>query len=339
MKKTFALLALAATLLFMSSASAQRRGGNPLPTTVPSTVADGAEVVKVSGDFKFTEGPTADKQGNVYFVDQDNNRIMKYDIEGKMTEWLKPSNYSNGMTFDNKGFLIACADELNEMWSIDVATKAHKVILKGEMDGKYFNAPNDVWCHPTTGRIYFTDPMYARTWWSAERRARGMERPQSVYFLEPDAGKVVKLIDGLQQPGQPAPARGTPTTGPQPDSQHFRQPNGIVGSPDGKLLYVADIGASRTYVYDIKDDGTLSEGKFFCDSGSDGMTIDAEGNLYLTSGGVRVFDKTGKAIGGIRVAENPANVCFGGKDNQTLFITARTGFYSLKMKVKGGGPQ
>jgi gluconolactonase len=344
MKKiTFAPLALAATLLFVSDASAQRGGrGAPFPTTIPSTVADGAEVVKIAtltGEARpFTEGPTTDKEGNVYFVEQNNNRIMKYDVEGNLTEWLKPTNYSNGMTFDNKGNLIACADELNELWSFDVKTKEHKVILKGEMDGKYFNAPNDVWCHPTTGRIYFTDPYYARTWWPEARKARGMERSQSVYFLEPDTGKVVRLIEGIQQPGEPAPAPGA-TTGQQPDSKHFLQPNGIVGTPDGKQLYVADIRAGRTYVYDILPDGGLSEGKLFCNSGSDGMTIDAEGNLYLSSGGIRVFDKTGKAIGGIRVPENPANCVFGGKDNQTLFMTAVTGFYSIKMKVKGGSPQ
>src|SRR4051812_13389773 len=197
--KTFAPFIVLVTLVYVSIASAQRGGGRgaPFPTTIPSVVADGAQTVKISGEFKFTEGPTADKEGNVYFVDQDNNRIMLYTVDGKMIEWMKPSNYSNGMTFDNKGNLIACADQFNEMWSIDVKTKEHKVILKGEMDGKYFNAPNDVWCHPTTGRIYFTDPYYQRTWWTPERIARGSERAPSVYFLEPDSGKVVKLLDGL----------------------------------------------------------------------------------------------------------------------------------------------
>jgi gluconolactonase len=216
------------------------------------------------------------------------------------------------------------------MWSIDVKTKEHKVLFK-DLDGKYFNGPNDVWCHPTTGRLYFTDPYYSRTWWEATRGTRvASELPQCVYFFEPSTGKIVRLIENVQQPNGPAVA---------PDAKHFGQPNGIVGTPDGKQLYVADIRSRKTYVYDIKEDGTLSEGKEFCQSGSDGMTIDAEGNIYLTSGIVRVFDKTGKEIGGITLPESPANVCFGGKDNQTLFMTARTGFYSIKMRVKGGGPQ
>jgi gluconolactonase len=254
---------------------------------------------------------------------------MKWDVtENKLSTFMQPSNYSNGMTFDNKGFLIACADEKNELWSIDVKTKEHKVILK-DLDGKFFNGPNDVWCHPSTGRIYFTDPYYHRTWWKRGDRDAS-ELPQSVYFLEPDSGRVVKLIDNVNQPG------GKSVT---PDSQHFRQPNGIIGTPDGKTLYVSDIASRLTYVYDIKDDGTLGEGRLFCSTGSDGMTIDSEGNVYFSSRTVQIFDKTGKKIDDIRVPESPANMCFGGRDMHTLFITARTGFYAVKMKTHGVGSQ
>lgn len=286
-------------------------------TTQSTLIAPGAKVEKLAGDFQFTEGCTTDKDGNVYFVDQPNNRIMKWDVtENKISTFMQPSGYSNGMTFDNKGNLIACADEKNEMWSIDVKTKEKKVILNGQLDGKFFNAPNDVWCHPTTGRIYFTDPYYRRTWWAQSRGERiASEMPQCVYFLEPDTGKVTRIIED------------------------FRQPNGIIGSPDGKQLYVADIGGRKTWVYDIKADGTLENKKSFCDAGSDGMTIDSQGNVYLTSRTVQVFDKTGKKIEDITVPEGPANVCFGGKDMQTLFITARTGFYAVRMQVKGAGPQ
>jgi gluconolactonase len=101
--------------------------------------------------------------GNVYFVDQDNNRIMKYDTAGVLSTFLQPSGYANGMTFDNQGKLIAAADEKNEMWSIDVSTKAVTVLFS-TYEGKPLNGPNDVWVHPTTGRIYFTDPYYQRRW-------------------------------------------------------------------------------------------------------------------------------------------------------------------------------
>jgi gluconolactonase len=229
---------------------------------------------------------------------------------------MKPSGYANGMTFDNNGKLIACADEKNEMWSIDTKTKEVKVILKGDQLGKYFNGPNDVWCHPTTGRLYFTDPYYAREWWRPIRKERfASEMPQCVYFLEPDTGKVERLIED------------------------FRQPNGIVGSPDGKKLYASDIQARKTWSYDIQPDGKLANKQSFCDVGSDGMTIDSEGNVYLSSRFVQVFDKTGKKLGDIQAPEAPANMCFGGKDRKTLFITARKGLYTIRMKVSEGGPQ
>jgi gluconolactonase len=115
----------------------------------------------------------------------------------------------------------------------------------------------------------------------------------------------------------------------------LKQPNGITGTPDGKTLYVADIAAGRTYAYDIQPDGTLAKKRLFCEAGSDGMTIDADGNLYLTRAGVLVFDKTGRKIATIEVPEQPANVCFGGTDRKTLFITARTGLYSVRMRTKG----
>jgi gluconolactonase len=286
--------------------------------TTRAVTAPDAKVEKIFGEFAFTEGPTSDKNGNVYFVDQNNNRIMKWDVaENKLSTFMQPSGYSNGMTFDNKGMLIACADEKNELWSIDVKTKEHKVILK-DLDGKFFNGPNDVWCQPTTGRLYFTDPYYHRTWWKRGDRDAS-ELPQCVYFLEPDSGKVTRVIDD------------------------FQQPNGIIGTPDGKQLYVSDIRGRKTYLYDIQPDGMLANKKEFCAAGSDGMTIDSEGNVYLSAlgrpAGVSVYDKTGQMIQKIETPEAPANMCFGGKDMKTLFITARTGFYAVRMAVNGVGPQ
>lgn len=119
-------------------------------------------------------------------------------------------------------------------------------------------------------------------------------------------------------------------------SDDLKQPNGITGTPDGKKLYVADIGAGKTYSYSIQPDGTLTDKKLFCEMGSDGMTIDAEGNIYLTGKGVTVFNASGKKIEHMPVNEGwTANVCFGGSDHRTLFITASKGFYSIDMRVKG----
>jgi gluconolactonase len=113
------------------------------------------------------------------------------------------------------------------------------------------------------------------------------------------------------------------------------RPNGIIGTPDGQLLYVADHGGEKIYSYTINVDGTLSNKKLFASQGSDGMTIDEQGNIYLTSGAVSVYDPAGNLTETIDVPERPANVCFGGPDKKTLFITARTSLYAISMQVKG----
>jgi len=147
------------------------------------------------------------------------------------------------------------------------------------------------------------------------REARVEEQPKAeecVYFLNRDGSKLMRVIEDL------------------------KQPNGIIGTPDGKTMYVADIGAGKTYRYNVSPDGKVKDKVLFCSMGSDGMTIDNQGNVYLTGKGVSVFDPKGTKIEQIDVAEPwAANVCFGGKDRKTLFITASKGFYSLQMQVSG----
>jgi len=297
MKTVFALIGL---LLGSHLALAE-------PTNVSSRViAPGAKLERLSGDFQFTEGPTCDKDGNVFFTDQPNDRIMKWSVEGKLSTFLQPAGRANGMYFDAQGSLIACADEKTELWSI--ATNGTHTVLAQKFDGKLLNGPNDVWVHPS-GAMYFTDPYYQRPWWTYQKKPQPSEQ---VYRLATDHKTVTKLTDDLTQP------------------------NGIIGTPDGKRLFVADIGARKTYAYDIAADGSLTGRKLFCELGSDGMTLDADGNLYLTGKGVFVFDKNGKQIEHIDVAENwTANVSFGGKDHRTLFITASKGLYAIKMKFAG----
>ncbi len=118
------------------------------------------------------------------------------------------------------------------------------------------------------------------------------------------------------------------------------QPNGVIGTPDGRTLYVADIGDGKTYAYDISEDGTLANKRLLCSTGSDGMTIDNEGNVYLTGDGVIVFSPGGEKIAHIPVPEPwTANVCFGGRDMHTLFITASESVYTLTMRTHGVGSQ
>lgn len=269
-------------------------------------IAPGAKLEKLADGFLFTEGPASDVKGNVYFTDQPNDRIMKWSIDGELSTFMQPCGRSNGLFFDRQGNLWACADEKNELWSISPDKKVTK--LSGQFMGKLFNGPNDLWVSPDGG-IFFTDPFYQRSWWSHTSMP---QEKQCVYFLRPDHITIVRVADDLVQP------------------------NGIVGTPDGKTLYVADIGGRKTWSYNIEKNGSLTNKTLFCEMGSDGMTIDNKGNLYLTGKGVTIFDKRGKKTGSIDVPESwTANVCFGGKGRKILFITASKGLYCMKMKVSG----
>jgi gluconolactonase len=274
--------------------------------------APGAKLEKLPGAYAFTEGPASDAAGNVYFTDQPNDAIIKYGVDGKVSTFLKPCGRSNGLCFDAKGKLWACADEKNELWCIDVSTGKHEVVVKN-FEGKLLNAPNDLWVTPAGG-VYMSDPFYKRDYW---KRGPKEQPGEHVYYLAPDHKKLIRVTEDL------------------------KTPNGLIGTPDGKILYIADLGAGKTYAYDIQADGALAKKRLFCELGSDGMTIDSEGNVYLTGKGVIVFDKTGAKLETIAVPDEPwtANVCFGGKDRDWLFITASKGLYRIQMRVKGVGSQ
>jgi gluconolactonase len=278
-------------------------------TNAQLPTAPGAELKLVADGYKFTEGPAVDSKGDVYFTDQPNDRILKWTAAtNKVETFLQPAGRSNGLDFDRDGKLIACADEKSQLWRIDPATKKSTVLLDN-YDKKLFNGPNDVWVDPAGG-MYFTDPFYKRDYWQG--RDKPDQEKQRVFYLPKGAKAPVIAEDTLVQP------------------------NGIIGSPDGKLLFVADIGAKKTYQYEIAKDGALTKRKLFCEMGSDGMTRDSAGNLYLTGKGVTVFDKDGKKLGEIPVAKPwTANICFGGPDLKTLFITASDSVFTLEMAVAG----
>lgn len=268
-------------------------------------IAKGAEPKQLSAEYSFTEGPAVDPQGNVFFTDQPNNRILKWSTNGQLSVYLEDAGRSNGLYFDHEGNLLSCADEKNQLWKISADKKVE--VLIDDFEGKKLNGPNDLWVDPQGG-IYFTDPFYRRPWWDPEKE----EIEQKVYYLSPDK-KTLKAV-----------------------AADFVRPNGIVGTKDGKKLYIADIGDNKTYVFDVNVDASLSNRKLFTALGSDGMTLDHKGNLYLTGKGVTVFNKNGEQIEHIPISEDwTANVCFGGKDQKTLFITAMKSLYSLEMKVKG----
>jgi gluconolactonase len=299
--ETDVLLALFLGLFVsMAAARAGERG----------VVAPGATVEKLGDGYEFTEGPAADAEGNVFFTDQPNDRIIKWNTDGRLETVLQPCGRSNGLCFDADGNLWACADEKNELWCID--SEGNETVVVHGYDGKLLNGPNDVWIRPDGG-LYFTDPFYKRPYW--DRGPAEQDKP-CVYYLSPDRKTLRRVADDLVQP------------------------NGVIGTPDGKTLYVADIRGKKTYAYDIRPDGSLADKRLFCEMGSDGMTIDNEGNVYLTGKGVTVFNSEGKRIDQIDIDERwTANVCFGGRDRRTLFITASKGVYGIRTRVHGVGSQ
>jgi gluconolactonase len=273
-----------------------------------SIVKNEAKLLKIGSGFIFTEGPAVDKMGNVFFTDQPNNSIVKWSANsGQLNIFSDDSGRANGLYFDQNGNLLACADMDNQIWSFSPDGK-HKVLLDS-YDGKKLNGPNDLWVHPNGG-IFFTDPLYKRNYWT--RNPDRQQDGEHVYFMSPDGKKVERVETTLVKP------------------------NGIVGSANGKLLYVADIGGKKTYSYRINKNNQLIDKKLFAEMGSDGMTLDQKGNVYLTGDGVTVFNKKGIKIAHIPLnARWTANVCFGGSDKSTLFITAMDGLYTLDMNVKG----
>ena len=261
----------------------------------------------ISSQFKFTEGASVDKKGNVFFTDQPNNQIWKYGLDGKLSLFLAKAGRSNGTYFDKKGNLIACADEDNELWSINAKGKVN-LIYKNPI-GLNLNGPNDLWID-AKGGMYFTDPYYQRDYWV---RQKPDIKGEKVYYL-PKGKKSIITVDS-----------------------NLVRPNGIVGTPNGTILYVADALGAKIYKYSIQKDATLGNRQIFVSQKSDGMTLDEKGNLYLTGkNGVDIFSPNGEHIGNIKIPEpHTANLCFGGKNKDILFITASKSVYVIRMKVKG----
>jgi len=272
---------------------------------ISSLIDEGSQVERIATGYSFTEGPAVAPNGEVFFTDQPNNAIYIWNEKKGIRPFEIDGERSNGLYFNAAGQLVACADYRNKL--LQISMDGTKTVLTDNYEGKHLNGPNDLWIHPN-GNIYITDSYYHRDWWpeghKQEQDARG------VYCLYPN-GKLVRLIDD------------------------YKMPNGIIGTPDGKTLYVADIEDRKIWKYTIKEDGTLSDKTFFAPEGSDGMTIDQKGNVYLTNKGVSVFTPDGHKIGELSIPEQPANVTFGGKDRKTLFVTARTSVYMIRMNVKG----
>jgi gluconolactonase len=280
--------------------------GDAIPGIGPA-----GKIEKLPMKFAFTEGPAADKDGNVYFSDIPNQKIYKHTTDGKLSVFVDKSNFANGLMVNAKGEIVACEMEGQVVaWSPDGKNRR---IVADKYEGNRFNAPNDL-VIDARGGVYFTDPSF--------RAPKPLPQGKlAVYYVAPE-GKVTRLVDDLPNP------------------------NGVILSTDEKTLYVIPTGQAEMMAYPVEAAGKIGKGRVFCSlkqpakgkggSGGDGLTIDTKGNLYITSAlGLQVFNPDGKLLGILAFPEQPANCTFGGADFKTLYVTARTGVYTVRMDATG----
>lgn len=274
-------------------------------TASPGLAPDfSAPAEKIAGDFHFTEGPMwITGKNELLFSDIPANRIVRFH-DGKCETFLTPSNNSNGLTLDKQGRLIACEHGARRVTRREAGGAVS--VLAERYEGKRLNSPNDV-VVTSDGAIYFTDPPYG-----VKREDRELDF-QGVYRISPD-GKTLALV-----------------------AKDFSKPNGLAFTPDEKLLYINDTERGHIRAFHVAADGTLANGRVFAQTPSaDGMKVDTAGNVYCAcKSGVMMFDRAGKHLGTFTLAEQPSNCAFGDADWKTLYITARTGVYRVRLAVAG----
>lgn len=273
---------------------------------VSSVVASGANFQPIKGEYRFTEGGTTDAEGNVYFSDIPESLVYRWQAaDGSVQVFNDKLNRPNGLSFSPRGDLVVCESGARRITTVlpdgTIRDSANA------LDGRRFNSPNDLWID-SLGGVFFTDPRYGK---NREDMELGGE---FVFYFRPGLPRAAIV-----------------------DSKLVR-PNGITGTPDGKTLYVADPGDNKTYAYNIADNRSLNQRRLFVEKGSDGMTIDERGNIYLTADdSVWVYTAKGELVSRLPLPDGarPTNVCFGGADRSTLFVTARKQAFTLAMRVKG----
>lgn len=306
-------LTIIALLIFVPGGASERKFELQAQSSQFWTLVDrDAKLTVVASGFGFTEGPVWDESGFLYVSDETINKIYRLYPDGKKEELIALGD-PDGNTFDHQHRLIDCASWLRAI--IAVTPNGKYEVLAYHYDGKKLNTPNDVVTGPD-GALYFTDPTM-----DFEPGAKQELSFQGVYRLGVQ-GKLELLTKDLTQP------------------------NGLAFSPDGKRLYIDDSEKRNIRVYDFSADGTLSNGRIFGeepggkgDGVPDGMKVDKQGNLFVTGPkGIWVWDAAGHHLGTIAMPEQPANLAWGDKDYRTLYITATTSVYRLRMKTEGFVP-
>ena len=273
-----------------------------------TSLIESGDPERIATGFEFTEGPVWHPDGYLLFSDIPAGRIYRWSGDGPAQVWREPSGNSNGLTLDHERRLIAC-EHGNRRVSRTEADGA-VVVLAERYEGKRLNSPNDV-VVKSDGTIYFTDPPYGVEPEEQEQPCNG------VYRIAP-GGRLELLLDD------------------------FDRPNGLAFSPDESVLYIGDSGRRHVRAFDVRPDGTLANSRIIADmdhpqpGSPDGMKVDMEGHLYVTGAtGVWVFEPDGTHLGVIVTPERPANCAWGDADRQTLYITARTSLYRVRVKVPG----
>jgi gluconolactonase len=282
-------------------------------------VARDARVVRLATDFGFTEGPTWIRDaagGYLVFSDIPRDELKRWSPAGGIAEFRKPSRNTNGNTTDAAGRLLSCEHSGRRVAVLEADGTLRTLV--DQFEGRKFNSPNDV-VVKRDGTVWFTDPEYGLRTDPQTKQRVGKEQPGNfVYRHDPKTGRTTAVV------------------------RDFVQPNGLAFSPDEARLYVADSGSPRHIrVFDVATDGTVSGGRVFCTidkGGPDGIRVDRDGRVWSSTGdGVQIFAPDGRRIGRILLPESAANLCFGGPDGKTLFITARKSLYSIPVKVAGAG--
>ena len=265
------------------------------------------QVEKAAHGFRFTEGPAWSREGYLLFSDVPGNKIMKYVPGEGYPVFREPSNGANGNAFDAQGRLYTSESLARRVTRTD--KKGHIEVLADKWEGKRLNAPNDI-VVSKSGHVYFTDPAFGSQTDTRELDFYG------VYHIAPKGE-----LSAIARPAG--------------------RPNGITLSPNGRILYVGNSDERNIRAYDVDRNGEVS-GERTLVSGiagvPDGMRTDEKGNLYVAAKGILVYSPEGKLLATIPLAETPSNCAFGDPDLQTLYITARTSLYRVRLDVKGAVP-
>jgi gluconolactonase len=273
------------------------------------------EVIKLAGDMGFIEGPVWIKRTrSLVFSDIPNDELRQWSATNGVVSFRKPSRNANGNTVDLMGRLLTCEHSGRRVSIQDGAGNVKTLV--DSFEGKKLNSPNDVVVR-SDGTVWFTDPEYGLKNKPGTKEKADKEQPGNfVYRHDPKTGRTTAVV------------------------KDFVQPNGLAFSPDEKKLYVADSGTPRHIrEFAVAGDGTLDGGRVFCTidkGGPDGISVDQNGRVWSSAGdGVQIFAPDGRRIGKILIAEAPANLCFGGDDGKTLYITARKSLYAVRVNVTG----